>query len=470
MSEKKPYQFISKRLPILIASCFAIILLITLTISFVRENRQMIDEYKKLADGVTEVMIQELDPDKIDFYIQANYSSPEYMKIIKRYYLLRNKFPDIKYMYVYRFYKDTKGKPLGTIIFDLEDEYSENPSQESIDYVGGIYEVLEPFASKIDELIGNKEPVFETAYSKEDGHLLSMAKPIFDKNGNYVASACVDFSMQQLYLKSINFILSFGAILAFIMLAILFNFLLILRKIISRPLLSISNTVSCFKFDTEDDLKQNLESLRGLDIKSNNEIGILYNAILSAEKDVLYYLNNLHQAQNEIQNKDKKISELGDLALRDSMTNVGNKAAFTSAITKLSDNEEYGIVLMDVNNLKMINDTYGHDAGDAYIIGTCTILCDAFSHSPVYRIGGDEFAVILKGRDYSNRLALMRSLIQTFEIIWKEKESDPVHRFSGSVGMADSTTCESTRETIKAADDAMYKFKKEFKEKNGSYR
>ena len=470
MANKESYQFISKRLPIMIVACFLVILIMTLTISFVRENRRIIDEYQRMADGVTELMIDELDPSKMDFYIQANYSSPEYMRIIKRLYLIKNNFTDIKYMYIYRFYKDEKGNPLGTIIFDLEDEYTDTPNQVSIDWVGSLYEVLEPFASKIDELTGNAEPVFETAFSKEDGYLLSMAKPIFDDRGNYVASACVDFSMQQMYVKNILFIISFGVILLFAMLAILIHFLFIIRKIISRPLLAISTTVAGFKYETEKDLQNNLDSLKWLDIKSKNEIGVLYNALLTAEQDTLYYLNNLNQAEDEINFKNKKISELGDLALRDSMTNVGNKAAFTRAVSAISDTDEYGIVLMDVNNLKYINDTFGHEAGDEYIIGTCTILCDAFSHSPVFRIGGDEFAVILKGRDYENRQALLGSTIQIFEIIWKEKEDDPVHRFSGSVGMADSSFCESTRETIKAADDAMYKYKKEFKEKNGSYR
>ena len=125
---------------------------------------------------------------------------------------------------------------------------------------------------------------------------------------------------------------------------------------------------------------------------------------------------------------------------------------------------------MDVNNLKMINDTYGHEAGDSYIIGVCRVLCDVYSHSPVFRIGGDEFAVILKGRDYENRQLLIESLAQTFDVIWAQNENNPCYRFSGSFGMADSTVCKTTHETIRAADDAMYRCKKNFKEKYGSYR
>ena len=158
------------------------------------------------------------------------------------------------------------------------------------------------------------------------------------------------------------------------------------------------------------------------------------------------------------------------LALRDAMTNVGNKAAFTARVSDIRDNDEYGIVLMDANNLKMINDNFGHDAGDEYLKGCCEILCDTFAHSPVFRIGGDEFAVILKGRDYTGRQELFKQIKEKFRTIWEEKKDDPVHRYSAALGMADSTICDSTRETIKTADDAMYADKKKFKEENGSYR
>ncbi|MBR3316575.1 MAG: diguanylate cyclase, partial [Atopobiaceae bacterium] len=74
---------------------------------------------------------------------------------------------------------------------------------------------------------------------------------------------------------------------------------------------------------------------------------------------------------------------------------------------------EFGLVICDVNGLKIINDTNGHQAGDEYIRQACKMVCDIFSHSPVYRIGGDEFAVILTGRDYKSREVLMQ--MQVYE-------------------------------------------------------
>ena len=468
MTDKKRYRSISKRLPIMIFISFLILLAVTVIITYFREENRMVEEYRRMADGVTNLMIEPLDPEKMDYYIEENYSSREYLDIMKYYYSLKDNYPDIYYLYVYSFYRAEE--PSATIIFDLEDEYTETPNQVSIDWVGSTYVALEPFASLIDDLLESKEPIFETAYSEDDGYLLSFAKPIFDADGNYVASACVDFSMTEMHRQNIRFIIILSALLIFAGLVMFLISVHALQNTITKPLQAITDAVSGFKHDSEEDRNTNLETLQNLGLRSDNEIGVLYDAILEAEKDSLYYLSSFKKAENEIHNKDEKISELGVMALRDSMTNVGNKTAYTRSISDLKDTDEYGIVLMDANNLKMINDTYGHEAGDTYIQGCCKLLCDIFSHSPVFRIGGDEFAVILKGQDYNNRHQLVKAFKDKLDRIWKEKEYDPPHRYSCSIGMADSTTCNTTRETIKTADDNMYEDKKAFKEKYGSYR
>ena len=72
--------------------------------------------------------------------------------------------------------------------------------------------------------------------------------------------------------------------------------------------------------------------------------------------------------------------------------------------------DEFAVAVCDVNGLKYINDTLGHKAGDEYILKASRMICDIFQHSPVYRIGGDEFAVILHGRDYLMKKELLLAL------------------------------------------------------------
>ena len=67
-------------------------------------------------------------------------------------------------------------------------------------------------------------------------------------------------------------------------------------------------------------------------------------------------------------------------------------------------------MVCDINNLKVVNDLYGHKEGDVCIRNACAKICGIFSHSPVFRIGGDEFVVLLSGEDYCQRAKLMEQV------------------------------------------------------------
>ena len=103
-------------------------------------------------------------------------------------------------------------------------------------------------------------------------------------------------------------------------------------------------------------------------------------------------------------------------AFTDPLTSVKSKHAFMLS-QKQFDNaiaektaDEFAVVVCDVNGLKVINDTLGHKAGDEYIVQASRMICDIFQHSPVFRTGGDEFSVILTGRDYLIRKELLLAL------------------------------------------------------------
>ena len=67
---------------------------------------------------------------------------------------------------------------------------------------------------------------------------------------------------------------------------------------------------------------------------------------------------------------------------------------------------QFGVGVFDCDNLKVINDKYGHEKGDIYLKTASRLICRVFQHSPVFRIGGDEFSVILQNVDYEDRDAL----------------------------------------------------------------
>jgi len=100
----------------------------------------------------------------------------------------------------------------------------------------------------------------------------------------------------------------------------------------------------------------------------------------------------------------------------DAMTHVKNRTAFETRLGDLQSKmgadkkPEFALIVFDVNNLKVINDNLGHEAGDEYIINSCRLICRTFKKSAVYRIGGDEFLVVLERDDYIDREMLLNDL------------------------------------------------------------
>ena len=100
----------------------------------------------------------------------------------------------------------------------------------------------------------------------------------------------------------------------------------------------------------------------------------------------------------------------------DALTGVKNKHAYvdleSQINTQINDKEdlEFAIAIFDVNDLKKTNDVYGHQMGDKLIREASKVISDLFKHSPVFRVGGDEFCVVIKGEDYNNMDELVREL------------------------------------------------------------
>ena len=118
---------------------------------------------------------------------------------------------------------------------------------------------------------------------------------------------------------------------------------------------------------------------------------------------------------------------------------------------------EFAIVILDVNDLKKINDTEGHNAGDQYIKDACKIICEIFKHSPVFRVGGDEFAIIAQGSDYNCIDELVK---QVYEHNMEAKNSGGIVI---ACGMAKHKDEDSVAPVFERADQNMYDNKNELK-------
>ena len=188
-------------------------------------------------------------------------------------------------------------------------------------------------------------------------------------------------------------------------------------------------------------------------------------------------IQDVTEGEQQLQQRDEQIGQISQEAYRDPLTGVGSKNAYNKKVSELNaqlaegEDIQFAVVMIDMNNLKGINDDYGHKAGDIYIKGCCQLICETFKHSPVYRIGGDEFVAILQGRDYANRVQAKDVLRFAYSESSADVEAEPWMRYSAAVGMAEYASDDCTYELVfKRADEDMYNDKKSFKEKHGSYR
>ena len=149
----------------------------------------------------------------------------------------------------------------------------------------------------------------------------------------------------------------------------------------------------------------------------------------------------------------------------DALTGVKNRNAYRVYEERLNSQIEinrapdFAITILDVNDLKKVNDTEGHKAGDQYLRDACRIICTTFKRSPVFRVGGDEFAVLSQGDDYAHIDELIEQMNQ---------HNDEAVKNGGiviAIGMARFEQDSKMASVYERADQRMYENKSELKAK-----
>lgn len=159
---------------------------------------------------------------------------------------------------------------------------------------------------------------------------------------------------------------------------------------------------------------------------------------------------------------EEKLGAAREISLTDSLTGIKNKFAYTRLEEQIEseiqaeDCEPFAIVVCDLNNLKVINDVQGHHAGDECIKEASRFICRIFSHSPVFRYGGDEFVVFLRGEDYEKRTELKAELDS------RSEENLDTNALVIATGMVeyDSKEHKTMLRVFEEADQKMYERKK----------
>jgi diguanylate cyclase (GGDEF)-like protein len=186
--------------------------------------------------------------------------------------------------------------------------------------------------------------------------------------------------------------------------------------------------------------------------------------------DRVHFVIGVENINEEVRREEEHIRALkmaNELARKDGLTGAKNLNAYReveeSIQRELADGVEdikFAIVVCDINNLKYVNDTFGHAAGDEYIKSACKLIFDTFSHSPVFRVGGDEFVVVLMGTDFEKGDQLMKQ-IHSAVLENQRKNSGPI--VAVGVAVFDKELDEKVSDVFERADRQMYRDKNHLK-------
>lgn len=171
------------------------------------------------------------------------------------------------------------------------------------------------------------------------------------------------------------------------------------------------------------------------------------------------------------------ISDLNSKAYSDALTGVKNKAAFDISASRMdktireAETEKkpvFSLVMFDCNELKEINDKYGHEFGDIYLQKACTMICRVFAHSPVFRLGGDEFAAMLSGHDHEMRYDLLKEFDRKVDAhnAATEKAWEKVSMAKG-IAEYNPVVDRNVEQVLNRADHEMYEEKRKHKARLG---
>lgn len=231
------------------------------------------------------------------------------------------------------------------------------------------------------------------------------------------------------------------------------------RKIMDDTIVEISDYLRVRDPEQVHFVERELNAANQVNVRSSLIVSGMFTLALAMMIDDYRYVRKRQEQAN------KALGEMREVAYTDALTGVKSKNAFSEWQARINDRiarddiHEFAVVVCDVNGLKEVNDSLGHAAGDDYIKAAARIVCVNFKHSPVFRIGGDEFVAILEGGDYESREDIVGGLDAQME------ERAGANELVIAVGMAefDEDADYSFHGVFERADARMYERKQELK-------
>ena len=435
-----------------VAICAFLIVSAGIYVSLRLFNQSQVEDRVKMARVITRQAAKVIDADRVDEYIEKGARAPGYWDVENRLAWLRETYPDVEYLYVYQIREDGCH-----VVFDVD-----TPELKGME-PGEVVEFDESFLPYIPDLLAGKQ-IPPIASNDMFGALLTVYQPVYDEQGVCRCYIGLDYSMDMLSLYGTVFVVKLVSLLTGFFIIIVALGLRLATDNIIVPINTMAYCAGAFAYDSEEARAANVERIRELNIYTGDEIENLYLAFLKTVEDSMNYVENLLNARTEVEVMKEQVSVMDELAYKDALTGVRNKTSYDQYMEKkiavdiAEGTAAFGVIMIDLNYLKRVNDTYGHERGNIYLKECCAMVCSVFDHSPVFRVGGDEFVVVIEQSDLENRDALLARFQDEMKKRADSKLLEPWEKVSTAVGVAvyDPAVDKNGDDVFKRADKAMY--------------
>lgn len=334
-------------------------------------NRNMLD--------VVEAAAGSLDGDALGALTEADVDGPVFRDIEDKLLVFQNNV-DIEYIYAVKRTDD------GRFVFTVDpDPVDPGKFGEEIVTTNGLIQAATGIPTADDSPAADRWGNFYSAFA-----------PVFDSSGKVAGIVGVDFGAEwydaqiRQYTVSITIVTSASVLIGALVVILISTRVRTKFKMLHTGLEELSKDM--------DVLVDEMTQYSGADVV----LPLLQEGQIADASDELELLSNkIHNIQIEM---GMYLEYLHSQAYTDSLTQLGNSTAYHEAIDELrkkiaAGTADFCVVVLDINGLKQLNDTYGHECGDYYIRGAAAALKQGYADAKCFRIGGDEFAVIAEGYD-----------------------------------------------------------------------
>ena len=446
----------------IVFAIFIVILTIILSLSaYFVMSVSMYDRYNHQMESILSYIQNYIDDDDMAECAKTFTESEKYNETREVFDRFIDNYTDVHYLYILRPVDDPA---LIRSILSANSTYEKEHEPENVIYIGDGEEgwYTEESAEKFRKILNGDSDVYFTE-TTEWGTDYTLARPLVNSAGEHYGVLCVDISIDEIRNTIYRDIMTSIGIIIIMSLLFIVVIAAWIRNNVTAPIRKLKESVEVFANSSSG--VRNPDNLLFIppEINTGNEVQALSEAVTKLATDMKQYIKDIVKAESKATSLETHVSQINAIAYQDALTLVKNKTAYEEKALEIDSKIDSGpavfaLVMADLNGLKKLNDRYGHDKGDQYIKGACEMISDVYAHSPVYRIGGDEFVVILEGRDYRDRENLLETIRTRFDKSYAQKDLVPWNRYWAALGMA-VYDCETDRDissVFKRADHEMY--------------